>query len=1057
MADIFDFYVQDDRKISFEIAEPIMLEDNHVTDWVFHIPKSLNGFDMSAWAWWLVYVNARNEKFSERLVLSDDPERPTEYNIATYSVDYGMSIKAGNISFAVEAINADTGGTVTNEWHTYTYQTKVKETLQGNQVEYAETESDIISALLIDVRNKINQLVGGATPLPVSSISEMVDTTKVYILTTDKNWYLYNGSAWVSGGVYGAGVQIDSTLTKSGQAAGAKEVGDKIGEVKEDLKVLSSDVNGYFERNEELVNGYRVSNGSYIRTTVNASNIYRTALFPVSEYGIVDVGGKGSATSRTWATCDANYNVMRTATAEESQVFDTYSIEILPGEKYFCFNSVYTDANPPYLNHKVCESGLKVSVTNLDAQEDSQYKKGVAISQESILTKEGYFYQKTIEKDVAKYCRVSKVGSAVWKWSQVNKNTGSSKTVGNVVFTNNKNGTWAINGTKSQSDRNIQTNTGYSSGIYFFVAGHKYFLSTGDENVCLYGMRYNKYVGVTYKGNRQIATAPAQTGSYDYLVIKILEAFYGDIDTVIRPICVDLTEMFGAGNEPTINDTEVLNAIEVYAANNPTIYSAFIETIPTAVQCGGDIHNIPDIVKQLQYYGSATQKRCNYISYDEWSEGGAIKHGWRYHKNVGRVVLNGTQPIRTSNFKPTDTTSAWIYYNIGEKPQPTIRALGDVLSDVLTPVSYAAIYNAEVTDKPVIALYTDKTYGFSVRVPVAGIDTTAKINEYMTQNPAIVLFELDAEEIYDISVVMPAEIIVSTSGDYLEFSNTSGIGILGCVDFYSNVVKGNVAMLTIIDDDGDKHFLTDVVPMILRKNIPISSAVTPVNVGKVGFMTYEEIDECNDSGAEILCHTYDHPDDIDPHNFNALEVTHKYLRGLNILKRHGYHASDILVYTSSTGTYKFYQECAAKVFKAGIRIGGETLNYPYTDKFALARYRCDYAASEGRTDWNYDDLKGFVDECADKKGWMIWMFHTSNSIYKQRVELNPDGSVKKDTDGNPIPMTNTEGKPVIDINGENPTMGSEVYLPMLEDLIDYAVESGVEIATASQAYEVYFG
>lgn len=853
------------------------------------------------------------------------------------------------------------------------------------------------------------------------------------------------------------GIQLDPTLTQEGQAADAKVVGDEITDLKEDLKVLSSDVNGYFERNEELVNGYRVSNGSYIRTTVNASDIYRTALFPVSEYGIVDVGGKGSATSRTWATCDANYTVMRTATAEESQVFDTYSIEILPGEKYFCFNSVYTDANPPYLNHKVCESGLKVSVTNLDAQEDLQYKKGVAISQESILTKEGYFYQKTIEKDVAKYCRVSKVGSAVWKWSQVNKNTGSSKTVGSMTFTNNSDGTWAINGTKSQSDRNIQTNTGYSSGIYFFVAGHKYFLSTGDENVCLYGMRYNKYVGVTYKGNRQIATAPAQTGSYDYLVIKILEAFYGEIDTVIRPICVDLTEMFGAGNEPTINDTEVLNAIEVYAANNPTIYSAFIETIPTAVQCGGDIHNIPDIVKQLQYYGSATQKRCNYISYDEWSEGGAIKHGWRYHKNVGRVVLNGTQPIRTSNFKPTDTTSAWIYYNIGEKPQPTIRALGDVLSDVLTPVSYAAIYNAEVTDKPVIALYTDKTYGFSVRVPVAGIDTTAKINEYMTQNPAIVLFELDAEEIYDISVVMPAEIIVSTSGDYLEFSNTSGIGILGCVDFYSNVVKGNVAMLTIIDDDGDKHFLTDVVPMILRKNIPISSAVTPVNVGKVGFMTYEEIDECNDSGAEILCHTYDHPDDIDPHNFNALEVTHKYLRGLNILKRHGYHASDILVYTSSTGTYKFYQECAAKVFRAGIRIGGETLNYPYTDKFALARYRCDYAASEGRTDWNYDDLKGFVDECADKKGWMIWMFHTSNSIYKQRVELNPDGSVKKDTDGNPIPMTNTEGKPVIDINGENPTMGSEVYLPMLEDLIDYAMESGIEIATAERAYDVYFG
>jgi len=235
MADIFDFYVKDNRKIDFEIAEPIMREDNGVTDFVFHIPKSINGLDMSDWAWWFVFVNAKNEKYSVLLTLIDEPDRPMEYNIATYTVDYAMSIKAGSVQFALEAINAGTGGAIDNEWHTLTYETKVKDTLQGNQVEYAETESDIISALLVEVRNKVNQLVGGATPLPVSSISEMVDTTKVYILTTDKNWYLYNGSAWVSGGVYGAGVQIDSTLSQSGQAADAKKTGDAITNLKEDL------------------------------------------------------------------------------------------------------------------------------------------------------------------------------------------------------------------------------------------------------------------------------------------------------------------------------------------------------------------------------------------------------------------------------------------------------------------------------------------------------------------------------------------------------------------------------------------------------------------------------------------------------------------------------------------------------------------------------------------------------------------------------------------------------------------------------------------------------
>lgn len=206
MADVFDFYVQDNRKITFEIAEPIMREDNGVTDFQFHVPKTINGLDMTGWAWWFVFVNADKHKYTEPLVLTDDPERPLEYSVGTYTVDYGMSIKAGNVSFALEAINSDTGGTILNEWHTFTYQTTVKETLQGNQVDYDETQSDIISALLIEVQKKVNQLVGGATPTPVSSVSEMLDTNKLYLLTTDGEWYFHNGTTWVSGGVYGAGV-----------------------------------------------------------------------------------------------------------------------------------------------------------------------------------------------------------------------------------------------------------------------------------------------------------------------------------------------------------------------------------------------------------------------------------------------------------------------------------------------------------------------------------------------------------------------------------------------------------------------------------------------------------------------------------------------------------------------------------------------------------------------------------------------------------------------------------------------------------------------------------
>ncbi len=71
-----------------------------------------------------------------------------------------------------------------------------------------------------------------SAPLVVTSASDMTDESKTYLLGT--NWYYYNGTAWVIGGEYGDGVQIDDTLTQSGQAADAKVTGDEINDLKED-------------------------------------------------------------------------------------------------------------------------------------------------------------------------------------------------------------------------------------------------------------------------------------------------------------------------------------------------------------------------------------------------------------------------------------------------------------------------------------------------------------------------------------------------------------------------------------------------------------------------------------------------------------------------------------------------------------------------------------------------------------------------------------------------------------------------------------------------------
>lgn len=106
------------------------------------------------------------------------------------------------------------------------------------------------------VNASLNQIKNGyGYPFTAATAAAMTDVTKIYVYTgnevgyTNGNWYYYNGSAWVSGGVYNAtALETDKTLTYSGMAADAEAVGDKFAEEKTLIafnKVLSdtADVN----------------------------------------------------------------------------------------------------------------------------------------------------------------------------------------------------------------------------------------------------------------------------------------------------------------------------------------------------------------------------------------------------------------------------------------------------------------------------------------------------------------------------------------------------------------------------------------------------------------------------------------------------------------------------------------------------------------------------------------------------------------------------------------------------------------------------------------------
>ena len=59
--------------------------------------------------------------------------------------------------------------------------------------------------------NKI-EAVENASPLVATSTAGMTDTTKIYVNTSDGNWYFYNGSEWTIGGQYQSTGIADNTI-----------------------------------------------------------------------------------------------------------------------------------------------------------------------------------------------------------------------------------------------------------------------------------------------------------------------------------------------------------------------------------------------------------------------------------------------------------------------------------------------------------------------------------------------------------------------------------------------------------------------------------------------------------------------------------------------------------------------------------------------------------------------------------------------------------------------------------------------------------------------------
>ena len=235
-----------------------MLENLNVDNVQIHIPKEIDGTDMGTWAWWFVYQNAKREKYSIPMTLEGitNDEGEEEY-ISTVSLNHGFTGKHGTVMYAIEAVQADGSGAVTHEWHTKTCKMEIVYTLQGNQTEYDESESDIISALISRVNELITsgaeiaeiaetienaaetaQEVIDSIPSDYSALSDQVDANTAAIALKADQATTYTKTE-VDQMIEDVEIETDTTLAISGAPADAKKVGDELSDIKADLGDLS--------------------------------------------------------------------------------------------------------------------------------------------------------------------------------------------------------------------------------------------------------------------------------------------------------------------------------------------------------------------------------------------------------------------------------------------------------------------------------------------------------------------------------------------------------------------------------------------------------------------------------------------------------------------------------------------------------------------------------------------------------------------------------------------------------------------------------------------------
>lgn len=237
----------------------------------------------------------------------------------------------------------------------------------------------------------------------------------------------------------------------------------------------------------------------------------------------------------------------------------------------------------------------KTSLAQTDRKLDALWKLNQGISYE-FQTDEAEAYQKTVPSG-AKMVSIKSIGGKTIVWNQLNLNNENSVTKNGISFINNKDGSWTITGTCSTSNGGSADVLIYGSAVKY-VSGHKYLVKADKYSDGNYGFAIN---GRSYPLKKAIII--------NYAFNPVI--FVNDKATVdnvtMRMNIFDLTQMFGAGNEPsTPEEFEAMFPADYYPYNAGELMSAPVnEVVYLDTKNQETSYPIPQAILDLEGYGES--------------------------------------------------------------------------------------------------------------------------------------------------------------------------------------------------------------------------------------------------------------------------------------------------------------------------------------------------------------------------------------------------------------------------------------------------------------------